>query len=229
LDNFISLADKNGIKVDAEAGWRNWAEDENIYKAFADVSFVSNFNDTHTKKFRGFQYDVEPYLLNSYNKNKTQVLKNFVALIDQTENFLNRSDLHFAVVVPDFYDEKDGLTPKFFYNGTKAGVFTHLLGILDKKLNSSIIVMSYRNFADGNDGSIDLSNNEMQTVSRGDYDTKIIIAQETGEVSPPYVTFHGTSHNYLLMQIEKINLAFASYYNFGGIAIHYANAFLALK
>jgi len=229
LEYFINKANKRGIAVDAEAGWRNWAEGDNIYKAFAVVNYVKNFNATHKNKFRGFQYDVEPYLLDSYKKNPASVLGNFAGLIDKTEYFLGTSALQFSVVVPDFYDEKDGLTPKFSYNGEKACAFRHLLNILDRRPNSSIIIMSYRNTAGGDDGAIEISKNEMQTAKDGSYQTKIIIAQETGDVPPPYITFHNTSKKYLGRQIDSINTAFKSYPNFGGIAVHYVNSFLALK
>jgi len=229
LEEFIIKANSKGIAVDAEAGWKNWAENDHIYKPFAIVNYVKNFNVTHKNKFRGFQYDVEPYLLDSYPKNKAEILKNFVTLIDKTEYFLNDSDLMFSVVVPDFYDKKDGFTPKFSYNGNKDYVFGHLLNILERRSDSSIIVMSYRNFANGKDGAIEVSVNELNTARKGVYKTKIIIAQEVGEVPPPYITFHNTSKKYFFEQIKKINTAFKPNPNFGGISVHYANAFLALK
>jgi hypothetical protein len=229
LENFITLAGELGIAVDAEAGWRNWAEGDNVYKAFAVVSYVKNFNDTHQNKFRGFQYDVEPYLLDSYGKDSSSVLKNFVALVDNTQYYLATSTLQFAVAVPAFYDEKDKMTPKFSYAGQKDYVFTHLLNVLDKRPNSSIIIMSYRNLAIGDDSTVEISSNEMQTAKKGNYNTKIIIAQETGDIAPPYITFYNTSKKYLFSQIGKINNALGPYPNFGGIAIHYENAFLALK
>jgi hypothetical protein len=229
LEDFITRANRKGIKVDAEAGWRNWAEDDNVYKAFAVVNYVRNFNTTHENKFRGFQYDVEPYLLNSYDKNKTAVLKNFIGLVDKTEYFIGTSTLQFSVVVPDFYDKKDGLTPKISYNGKDDFTFDHLLNILDRRSASSIIIMSYRNIAIGDDGTIEISNNEMQTANSNGHSTKIIIAQETGDVPPPYITFHNTSKKYLERQIDNISTAFETYPNFGGIAVHYVNAFLALK
>lgn len=84
LEYFIKSANKKSIEVDAEAGWRNWAESGNKYKGLAIANFVKIFNANHTNKFRGFQYDVEPYLLDSYEKNKVGVLKNFIKLVDQT-------------------------------------------------------------------------------------------------------------------------------------------------
>ena len=229
LKDFITRANAKGIAVDAEAGWRNWAEGDNIYKGFAIVNYVKNFNVTNQNKFRGFQYDVEPYLLDDYEENKETILRNFVELVDKTVYFLKDSDLYFSVVVPDFYDEKDDFTPKFSYNGKKESAFKHLLNILEKKENSSIIIMSYRNFAEGDDGSIEVSNNEMQTAKKGKYDTKIIIAQETGDFPPPYITFHNTSKKYFDNELKKINNAFDDHPSFGGIAVHYVNAFLALR
>ena len=232
LEDFIIRANKKGMTVDAEAGWRNWAEDDNVYKAFAVVNYIKNFNAERKNKFRGFQYDVEPYLLDSYNESdesKANILKNFVKLVDQTEYFLGDDTLRFSVVIPDFYDKKDEMTPKFSYNGKKDYVFKHLLNILERRRDSSIIIMSYRNFAGGDDGSIEISKNEIETAKSGGYRTKIIIAQETGQVPPPYITFHNTPKKYFEKQVKDINSAFKPYSNFGGIAIHFVNAFLALK
>ena len=167
--------------------------------------------------------------MDSYQKEPASVLRNFVELIDQTESFISDSSLRFSVVVPDFYDKKDGLTPKFSYGREKKYVLEHLFKILDRRPDSSIIVMSYRNFAEGEDGAIEVSKNEMRTARKGVYKTKIIIAQETGDVPPPYITFHNTSKEHLYQQIDKIKSTFKSQPNFGGIAIHYINAFLDLK
>jgi len=229
LEDFITLANKNGIAVDAEAGWRNWAEDGNQYKAFATINFVKQFDQTEKNTLRGFQFDVEPYLLTSYEKNPVPVLQNFLQLIDQSITLLGASNLKLSVVIPDFYDEDQTLVPAFEYDGKTTYVYDHILDVLEKRPGSSVIVMSYRNFADGDDGSIDISQGEVETATNGLYSTEVIVAQETGDVQPPYITFNNTSKNYLDQQIEKINQAFLPYSNFGGVAIHYVNAFLSLK
>lgn len=229
LKQFIGFANKSGIAVDAEAGWQNWAEENNEYKAFAVVNFVKSFNEQNNLKFRGFQYDVEPYLLSRYQKEPESVLKNFVKLVDDTEKYLSDSGLDFTVVIPDFFDGGDKMTPKFSYKKRNAFVFDHLLNILDRGANNSLIIMSYRNFAEGLDGAIEVSANEMRTAKTGIHNTRVIIAQETGEVLPPYITFHNTSRRYFSEQISKINKAFQDNENFGGIAIHYVNAFLSMR
>lgn len=229
LDLFIGEANKRGIAVDAEAGWQDWGEEGNIYKAFVIVNFVKNFNSSRVNKFRGFQYDVEPYLLSRYQEDKESVLKNFVKLIDETEVFLSDTGLRFSVVLPDFFDGKDLATPKFSHKGAEDYAFGHVLSILDRRPDNSIIVMSYRNFAKGEDGSIEISQNEMDTAKRRARNTKVIIAQETGEFPPLYITFHHTSQRYLARQINELDAAFSSHPNFGGLAFHYINALIDLK
>lgn len=228
VENFIKEANERGMEVDAEAGWRNWVEDGNEYKAFAVAEYVKDFNSSRTSRFRGFQYDVEPYLLKKFEWLPAAVLEDFVELVSKTEEFLGE-DLRFSVVIPDFYDEMDKATPSFKYNGRKASVLKHLLDILDRRNGNSLVLMSYRNFADGADGSIEVSKNELETARRGYYNTKIVVAQETGDFPPPYITFHGTSKKYFEAQISKINNEFGGYSNFGGIAVHYVNSFLELK
>ena len=232
LRKFITLAGEQNIKVDALGGWRNWAEEGHTYKPLAIVNFVKNFNETHDNKFRGFQYDIEPYLLGYYHEDKESkklVFQNFIKLIDETTYSLKDSDLKFTVVIPDFYDAKDKTVPEFSYNGSSDSALVHLLEILESKPKSALIIMSYRNFAEGKDGSIEVSKHEMNTVKRGRYSTQMILAQETGDFLPAYITFHNTSKSHFLTESTKLSNAFSSFPQFSGLAIHYANAFMALK
>lgn len=226
IKNFISEANKNNIEVDAEAGWRNWAQAGNTYKAFAVLDYAIKFNKANKEKFRGFQYDVEPYLLDEYKENKEFVLRNLLILIDQSISKLNKSDLEFSVVIPEFYDGTNDETPIFTYKGKSGHAFDHLISSLDRRAESKIIVMSYRNYSLGNDGSVDISANEIHIANK--HRTKVIIAQETGDVEPSYITFHKTSKRYFNKQISVIEKAFSKEKGFGGIATHYINSFIEL-
>jgi len=226
LESFITAAHKNNMTVDAEAGWRNWAEPGNEYKAFAVVDYVRQFNATHTEKFRGFQYDIEPYVLSSYAKNKEDVLRNFIGLVDKTVTWLDGDTLEFAVVIPDFYDGASGETPRFFYGWNYRYALDHLLTVLEQRPGSTILVMAYRNFSKGEDGSIEISQDEIKTADS--YHTRVIVAQETGDVLPSYVTFHNTSLSNLNKNIKNIQEAFVSNKSYNGIAIHYINSLMKL-
>lgn len=227
LESFIMAARENGMTVDAEAGWKNWAEPGNEYKAFAVVDYALQFNATHTEKLRGFQYDIEPYLLSAYQTDKKTVLRNFVDIINRTVTRLNNSDLQFSVVIPDFYDKKSGETPRFLYGWRYSHTLNHLLNTLERRPGSTLLIMAYRNQSEGTDGSIEISRGEIQTANT--YRTKVIVAQETGDVSPPSITFYNTSLSSLNAHIQNIQEEFANDKSYNGIAIHYINALLELK
>lgn len=227
IERFISMARKNGITVDAEAGWRNWAEKDNLYKPYATLNYASDFNRTRKEKFRGFQYDVEPYLLEEYQKDKVSVLTNLIDMVDQSVKMMEDSDMLLSVVIPEFYDGTNGETPAFYYEGKLGYTTNHLLRVLDQRSGSSIIVMSYRNFSIGDDGSIEISEDEIKTAN--EHETRIIIAQETGDVLPPYITFYNTNHKYYKKQVDILEKTFSKEKSFGGIATHYVNAMLELK
>lgn len=229
LELLIRQAQQKGIAIDAEAGWKDWAEPDQQYKAFAIIDFVKEYNATHTYTLRGLQYDVEPYLLASYEQSKAVVLQQYIAFIDQSVQKLEGNALRFSIVIPHFYDETQRWTPAFSYKGTYTFAFNHLLSIVDTRLNSSIILMSYRNFAEGKNGTNDISRAEIEKASRGGYSTRIIVAQETGNVEPDYVTFYGTSKNYFIEQTNRVKETFLPYANFGGMATHYLEPYLDLK
>jgi hypothetical protein len=227
IKGFINEANKNGIKVDAEAGWQNWSQKDHLYKAGAILDYVISFNRENEEKFRGFQYDVEVYLLPEYQENKKAVLVSFLDLINQTVTKLNNTGLEFSVVIPEFYDEKSEETPSFMYKWKRAHTLEHLLSVLERRKGSKIIIMSYRNFSQGKDGSIDVSEDEIYKAN--EYNTKVVIAQETGDFPPPYITFHNTSRSHYDKQVALINKAFEEEKSFGGLATHYINTFLELK
>lgn len=231
IEAFIVAAEEKGIAVDAEAGWRDWAENEHIWKANIIVDFVIGYNATHINKFRGFQYDVEPYLLPTYttDENKRLLLEHFVRLVDTTTQRLQGSDLYFSVVIPHFYDSAQAWTPSFEYNGVTTFAFNHVLRILNTRPHSSIIIMAYRNTALGNDGAIALAETEIAQASVPRSTTVIIVAQETGDVSPAYVTYFKTSKAKYIKETSVITQTLSKYKNYGGIAVHYIDPFMTLR
>jgi hypothetical protein len=228
LEAFVKTANQNGIAVDAEAGWRDWAEPSERYKAYTIVDYLISYNNTRSTKIRSLQYDVEPYLLATYNTNKIARLSNFVGLIDETVKKMSGNNLKLSIVIPHFYDDTQKWTPAFNYGGVTDYTFNHLVRIMDKKEGSMIILMSYRNFALGDNGSIEISNAEINLTSEIGHGTKVIVAQETGNVDPGFVTFFGLSKQEYLNQISIINKTFEQKSGFGGIAVHYIDPFLEL-
>lgn len=229
IERFVRIAKEKNISVELEAGWRDWAEGDNRRKAFVIADFVIEYNNSHVDKIKAIQYDIEPYLLSSYTNDKTSLLENFISLIDEVSERLGNTELGLSVVIPHFYDEGQAWTPAITYKGINTYAYDHILRILDTRKDSKIIIMAYRNFAEGNNGSIDLAHVEIDEASSDIHSTKIIVGQESGDVKPDYVTFFSLSKAEYLEQKEILQNKFSTQSGFGGIAIHYIDSFLNLK
>lgn len=226
LSKFISLANTKGIRVYAEAGWKDWAENGKRAKAISILQYVQNFNAGRPEKFAGVQYDIEPYLLSTYERNKASVLTNFVTHVAEIVAANQSVKLPLEFVIPHFYDCMQKWTPNITYNGKSDCTFNHLLAIVDKSPKSTISIMAYRNFADGDNSVLKLVQEELkQSLGRS---TKIVIAQETGDVDPGYVTYFGTGKSYMYSEFAKIVTALGDLDSFGGMAVHYIDPFTAL-
>lgn len=230
LNRIVVKAQELGVAVDVEGGWKDWGNPKNTWKGYALIDFVKEYNQLYPRaKVRGLQYDVEPYLLAAYEKDKPSVLIPFIEFIDESTAQMEEVDAQFSIVIPHFYDSTQKWTPILTYNGETAYPFTHLLNILDRKAGSSIIIMSYRNFFEGSDGVEGLSVPELKEASASGHSTKVIVAQETGDVEPDYVTFFGLPKEDLTYQLSTINASFAKYRSFGGSAVHYLDTYLELE
>ena len=224
FSKFIKKANNQGIEVDAVAGDKKWAKPENRNKGYLIIDYVIDYNKNNTK-FRGFQFDVEPYLLTEYESNKRVVLSQFIDFINLSAQKLINTDLRFSIVIPHFYDSAVGWTPVIEFKGSKNYTYEHLLGILDNNNNSSIIVMSYRNFFDGKNGIREISDNEISKAGK----TKVIVAQETGNHEPHYITYFGKNIEDLNGNVAKIFSSYNQSEGFGGVAIHNLNTLNNLK
>lgn len=230
LAAFVLVAKAQGISVDAEGGWRDWASSANRWKGYTLIDFVKEYNQNYPQaKVRNLQYDVEPYLFPAYENHKASILKEYISFIDESAARMQNVDAGFSIVIPHFYDSVDKWTPPISYGGKTQYTFTHLLSVLKQKSDSSIIIMAYRNFFEGSNGVRDISETEIKEASDGGYPTKIIVAQETGNVDPPYVTFYGYSKSAVLSAFDQIYAGFGGYADFGGISVHYIEPYLALQ
>jgi hypothetical protein len=158
---------------------------------------------------------------------KAPVLVNFLNLISETVTMLDKNNLQFSVVIPDFYDARSASTPEFSYGGESGYTLDHLLAILDRKPGSTLLVMAYRNFSLGSGGAIDISKDEIREANATQ--TKVVVALETGQVDAPDTSLYGTSRAYYLQQVQDVRDAFAGNKSYGGIATDYIDALVGLK
>lgn len=232
LHDFIVLAGAHGLAVDLEGGANDWGQSANRWKGYALIDLLHSYNEAYPDaSARGLQYDVESYLSNAYANNRADTLANFADFVSASaaQMVAKNPGERFSVVIPHFYDEQVAWTPEIPYNGTREYVLTALLQGLEADPGSYLIVMAYRNFLGGTNGTIALAHAEIEEASSNGYTTKIIVAQETGNVPPGYVTFYGKSRNDLFAALAGIESAFGGNAAFGGVAVDYFEPFAALR
>lgn len=230
LAAFIRASATQDIRVKVVGGAKDWALEENRWKGYALIDFVQEYNQKYPKaQIVGLQYDVEPYLLSDYDYDKKRILREFVEFVDESARRMKDMDTEFSIVIPHFYDSEQKWTPSFLYKRHNDHTFTHLLRALKQKENTAIIIMSYRNFFEESNGTKQISEAEFKEASAGGYTTKIILAQETGNVSPSYVTFYDYPKVSLFDALSEIQSYFGKYENFGGVAVHYFDSFLKME
>lgn len=233
VNEFLTLASAQGIAVDAEAGWRDWAVPGNTWQPYEIMNFVSAYNAAARAagkpQFRGVQYDIEPYLLPQYGTTaatEKPVLTQYAQLVDGLVRQDKRDGLPLGFDIPSFYTASAGATPQITVDGITNYPYNQILRLLNELPNGRILLMAYRNFAIGANGTIALSNDEVHLADGGR--TKMIVGQETGPVTPSYVTFYGLSKSALNTQVGYVNQAFASDGSFKGIAIDYLDYYVQL-
>lgn len=224
VDQFVSYANQKGMAVDALSGAANWAEPGYIQYPFEIYEWAAAYNSHHAARLRHVQYDIEPYKLAAYNTNWVNVMWRYIDLVNQLVAN-DTADIGIEMTIPFFYDRTKTLT----YNGRTGTPFSLLLLALDKRPGDAMVMLDYRNYAQGTGGSIDLSARQMAQASQSRHITKIIIAQECSNVSPAYITFYDTGKDYLASQLSLIDSAYAGSAAFGGIAIEYINTYLQLR
>lgn len=228
LASFIQKANALGIVVDAEGGANNWSMSENRWKGFALIDAMKEYNNLYPNaKVRGFQYDVEPHTLSDYETNKAIRLKEYVEFVDQSMSRALGSNVALSIVIPHFFDDAQAWTPAITYNGTTAHTFNHLLSIMDKKQGSTILLMSYRNFFNGANGTKEISKVEIEKAAG--HSTKVIVGQETGNVDPAFITFYSYTKTALFDALALSDSTFGASSGYGGTASHYLDSFLAMR
>lgn len=213
---FNATAAAKKIKVQALAGHPDWSQPDEQYLPLEIVSFVNKFNSKYPEsRFSGIQFDIEFWNRPGFNENSLSEYQFFQELADDviSQHKSLFPDLPLGFAVP-FWTENELTFP-----------LAQKLSVLPE---SYLVVMAYRNYAQGSDGTIEIIKDEFDYFSRNRLPTKLFIGQETTDVQPVKITFFGQTHKHLDTEINSIYKHFSSQPNFGGFAIHDLPGFIAL-
>src|SRR3989344_2026967 len=231
---FIRESNKRGIKVEALIGNNRWSEENLSYIPQVVLEYIKDYNNLNPEaKFAGLQLDIE-----FYNKEGLKdpvkegmefltLLKNLTDKIKELKSAKENKDFRFGTTVPLWFDEKSQSIP--IEGGSAKPILYHIFDILNETEDSYIVIMAYRNFTSGWNGSISISEKEVDYSSKENLKVKVIVGQETAENEVKKITYFGKSKSSFLASLNRIIKHFEGYSGFEGIAIHHLESFSKMR
>jgi len=212
LGNFIDRADDIGVEVELLAGDPTWALAPNHPIALGFVHQAITFTKSITQGARplGIHLDIEPYLLPEWTSDRANTISQYLDLLSdiQQELITSNTTLAFTVDIPFWYD-----TITATRNSATKLLNQHVQDIVDR-----VVIMDYRDFAQGDDGIIQHAQNEMtyaQTIIK-----EVTIGVETNDIEPEKVTFFEEGEAIMESELTIVEQNFQTNPAFQGCAIH---------
>lgn len=204
FDGFLADARAVGLDVHAMAGDPAWAADADPWIAWVEEVVEHG-------GFDGVVFDVEPYLHPDWGTSKqTRLIRTFLRGLRDAGR--QADELPVLAAVPFWFDEVD-------YRRTTVleRVLTHTDGI---------VVMAYRDQAEGVDGIIDLASTEAALAA--DKGRDFVIGVETGVVGLDKITFAEEGEAAMEAELALVEQAFSSTPGYSGIAVHHYGSYTTL-
>ena len=205
-EEFIESAHAFGMRVFATGGNPSWATDSGAWNAWVDE--VVEF-----QAFDGLVFDVEPHLHPDWDTRKQhRLLRSFVNGLGRAAT--RAGSLPVYTTVPFWWD-----LPAFRIR--KSLLVEHVLDHSD-----GIIVMAYRDTAEGDDGIIQLSRNEANLAALKA--REFVIGVETGPAESDKVSFAEEGSALMESQLVSVRARYGTHETFAGVAIHDFDSYSSL-
>ena len=179
-----------------------------------DIIYLGNLKDKYPN-IKGYQIDVEPYLLKNFQNDKDRIIKAYIQMLSSLSNLAHKNDLSFSVVIPFWFDN-------VFYKNTN-------LAKIVLQYADEVVLMSYR--SDLNK-VIDISKH---ILAMGDFShKKVYIGIELMPIKDEFHTIYKiVSKNSCLslngFQKECLGLNKIKQYTIKGSSISFYNQYNKLK
>lgn len=231
IQDLLLNAQQNKIKIYAMGGAPQWVKEDYRYIPNLLLSFLFDFNNNNQYKFSGIMFDIESY--NVEGAVISHIMVDYLNTINELgssfEKLNQDNNLEIGFAVPFWLDGTNREFSQLLWNGESKHITFHVLDILNNIRNSSIIVMDYRNYLDGEDGIINNISQEIAYIKDFAPNVSIIVGFETIQIEPAKITFHSKTKKDVIDAFNKV----VERYNNGsvikGVAIHTLDSFLELQ
>jgi len=242
LRRLVSRASNLGLAVHAVAGGPNWTDASHRYLGPKLVKLVADYNTTAAadERLQGVQLDIEPYVDTSFWNDVDTSLKSYLwtlqTIVDtykQARTQVGNSGLRLGFAIPFWFDgvpEAPAVEfgPTESTRTTKPAAF-HLIDMLRQLPEAYILVMAYRNFTAGTDGSIEHVRSEFDYASQIGAACGIVVGQEFTKITPEKLSFWWTGRAAFRQAALEIAGAYGQLPQFRGLAVDDMNAYLAAR
>lgn len=231
IKRYIEFMRKKNIKVFAAAGNSDWSK-RDLQKVPLNIqSFVFQYNQKYEEKINGIEFDIEAYNQSNFEKasftEKEMILTEYLDLVDKIasnqQNYINTTldkDMELGFAIPYWFDNENGNIKSVEWQNKTGPVLFHLIDRLNSLPKSNLVVMSYRNAAQGSDGSIFHARTEIDYAQSKSQNVKVLIGIEVNDVEPKKITYFGRTYRELSGEVFKIYKEFENTKAYGGVAIN---------
>jgi hypothetical protein len=232
LRRFVADASRLGLAVHAVGGGPTWTDEPLRYLGSKLVELVADYNADVAARERlgGVQLDIEPYALPRFFNNEEAALVAYLETLESIVETYRRMARHLELgfAVPFWFDGRRGSPgPVPFQAATKPAIH-HVIDLVKDLRGAYLVVMSYRNFAKGADGSIVHARDEFRYARSIGAKCGLVVGQQFGDLQPPKVTFHGHDRHDFESAAEQIVRAFRRFRQFRGLSVDDVDGYTTL-
>jgi hypothetical protein len=234
LRGFVARASKLGFAVHGLAGGPNWTAESNRDLGPKLLQLIAGYNAAAApnERLKGVQFDIEPYVESSFWDNVEVslqaylwTLKGIVDRYEQVRTQPGNDGLALGFAIPFWFDGTPEV-PEVTFGDTenppsKAAAF-HLIDMLRQLPEAYVVVMAYRNFTAGPDGSIEHVDREFDYARRADVNAAcgIVVGQEFTRVTPKKLSFWWTGRAAFRQAAGELTGAYGGLPQFRGISVN---------
>ena len=237
LRRYVATATSLGLAVHALGGGPAWTG-ELSYLGRLLVRLVGEYNAAvaASERLQGVQLDIEPYGDRSFFVDQQasfagylDTLSGIVATYRPLPAQRANRGLQLGFAIPFWFDGGDGAPGPVLFNGATKPVAQHIIDMVGNLPGAYLVVMSYRNFTAGPDGSIAHVSSELWYARKVAAKCGLLVGQQYADVSPAYITFHGYSRREFGQAADAIIRAFARYPQFRGLSVDDLDSYRAAR
>jgi len=226
--SFNKKAAERGIRIHALNGDEKWALISYYPKiqSFLDrVKMINENVSTVEEKFSGVHLDIEPHTLRfsdgdivDWKTQQTEIIRQWKYNVLQYTGFARHViGVSVSCALQMGMDNIPSDDPDFPYVSD---------WMIDK--HDFVVVMAYRNFAEGHDGIIYHSQTEVDGANSQGKPDSVVVAVETLDVTPEKITFFNKSCQYMYQELQKVDTHFSTKPSYAGHAIHTLSQWMVL-